>query len=67
MKATITADGALVVRPESELEAYALARWSESNFRDWANVLVTPPKLTTDCSDYPGAFGAIVARMEPTL
>lgn len=60
MKATISAEGVLIVRPESELEAYALAQWSNANMVDWwCSVHVTRPRLMTDCSEYPGAFPAI--------
>lgn len=62
MKATITADGTLIVRPESEIEAYALARWSEVNFPDWSNALASHPRLMTDCSEFPGACQPVVVR-----
>jgi hypothetical protein len=39
MKTTIRADGFLIVKPESDLEAYALSHWSAANFkRDWYDV-----------------------------
>jgi hypothetical protein len=57
MKATISADGTLTVRPETELEAFALAQWSNLNMSDWwTDVRVTRPRLMTDCSEYLGAF-----------
>ena len=64
MKATISANGTLVIRPESDLEAYALAQWSNVNMADWwCNVQVTRPRLMTDCSEFPGAFPAV--QLEP--
>lgn len=64
MKATISVDGTLIVRPESELEAYALAQWSNANMADWADVRITPPKLMTDCSEFPRAFPPLVLRQD---
>lgn len=34
MRAKITADGCLVVQPDTETEAYALGEWKKSYF-DW--------------------------------
>jgi hypothetical protein len=65
VKATITADGTLVVRPKSEIEAYALARWSEANFSDWFNALASRPRLMTDCSEFSGALSPIFVHGVP--
>jgi len=37
MKATINANGILVVEAETDLEAYALKKWSEDNFQTYPN------------------------------
>lgn len=34
MRATIKADGTLVIQVETELEAYALMRWHDDNVQD---------------------------------
>ena len=62
MKATIRADGTLSVTPESDLEAYALSRWSTENIRsDWYDVRYSaPPKIILDMSDYAAAIGFFV-------
>ncbi|MBB2981768.1 hypothetical protein [Paraburkholderia tropica] len=61
MKATIKADGTLVVMPETEIEAYALGRWSATNMTDWftgnAKAL---PKFMLNCEQFPGALDPVV-------
>ncbi|AIP31256.1 hypothetical protein DR64_761 [Paraburkholderia xenovorans LB400] len=55
MKATIQADGTMVITAETEIEAYALGRWSmDSNLDLDPNLWC--PKLVTDCSKYPAAI-----------
>lgn len=56
MNATIRADGTLVVSPENELEAYALGRWSSTNFNDWQSVTAKHLKIVVDCSAWPAAI-----------
>ncbi|MDN7544803.1 hypothetical protein [Burkholderia cenocepacia] len=53
MKATILSDGTLSVSPESELEAYALGRWSQQNIGDWFNAAARPMAIIIDFSAYP--------------
>lgn len=61
MKATIKANGMLVVVPETELEAYALGRWSAANMPDWFDCSAKPtPKFMLDCDEFPGAFDPVV-------
>jgi hypothetical protein len=57
VKATVRADGTLIVAPESGLEAYALSRWSKENIRsDWYDVRMSPPpNIVVDLSDFPVA------------
>lgn len=55
MKATICADGTLVVTPESELDAYALNQWALRNLARIPPPGEEPmPKMITDCSAYAG-------------
>lgn len=63
MKTTILADGTLSVTPESDLEAYALSRWSTENIRGgWCDVRASaPPKIIIDMSEYAAAVGLFVA------
>ncbi|WP_124588254.1 hypothetical protein [Burkholderia cepacia] len=56
MKATIQADGTLVVTAESELDAYALGQWSRANIGDWHNVTARTLAIMIDCSAYPRAL-----------
>ncbi|WP_175946651.1 hypothetical protein [Burkholderia pyrrocinia] len=56
MKATILAAGALLITPESELDAYALAQWSKVNVGDWFNAATRPMNVIVDLSAYPGAI-----------
>ncbi|WP_369072881.1 hypothetical protein [Burkholderia gladioli] len=56
MKTTILADGTLCLRPETELEAYALNQWARSNL---ACGPIPPdgrpkPNIIIDCSEYVG-------------
>lgn len=55
MKATITSVGALVITPESELEAYALTRWSDANLADWFTASDRGLNVEIDCSAFPVA------------
>ncbi|OTP79464.1 hypothetical protein [Caballeronia sordidicola] len=59
MKTTILADGTLSVTPETDLEAYALSRWSTENIRaDWYDARISaPPKIILDMSEYAAAVG----------
>ncbi|WP_131753577.1 hypothetical protein [Burkholderia vietnamiensis] len=56
MKATILTGGALLVTPESELDAYALAQWSKANLPDWFNAASRHVNVIVDVSAYPGAI-----------
>jgi hypothetical protein len=57
MKATITAAGELIVKPETELEAYALGRWSATNMTDWyMGGAASLPKLMINCEEWPAAL-----------
>jgi hypothetical protein len=63
MKTTILADGTLSIAPESDLEAYALGRWSRENItNDWYCATRVPPapKLIIDCSEYAASMGLFV-------
>jgi hypothetical protein len=53
MKATIRADGMLIIRPESDLEAYALSHWSEENLKtDWYRARERGYPVVVDLSGY---------------
>ncbi|MBW9102928.1 hypothetical protein [Paraburkholderia phenoliruptrix] len=59
MKTTILADGTLSIKPESELEAYALGKWCERNL-DWRVASdASPPQMIIDCSQYPAAIAPL--------
>ena len=63
MKTTILADGTLNITPESDLEAYALDRWSRENITcDWycATRVPAAPKIILDMSKYADAMGVFV-------
>lgn len=64
MKASIKADGTLIVYPESETEAYALKQWGSASFelREQAE-LDRFPKMIVDCGSYPGAFVTSTRRL----
>jgi hypothetical protein len=54
MKATIRSDGMLMVAPESDLEAYALSRWSSENLSgNWFDVRRGGFPVIVDLSDFP--------------
>lgn len=59
MKATIQADGMLVVTAETGLEAFALHHWSLENIgADWFDVTRAPaPKIILDASEFRGCMG----------
>lgn len=59
MKAHIAADGTMVITAETELEAYALGRWSLESQLDLDRNFWRP-KLLTDCSKYPEAMQLIL-------
>ncbi|PRZ56594.1 hypothetical protein BX589_101244 [Paraburkholderia fungorum] len=61
MKATIRADGMLVVQPESDLDAYALSRWSAENLKiDWYDAgRVRGHPIIVDLSGYNVLIGAL--------
>ncbi|SOE85670.1 hypothetical protein SAMN05446935_6144 [Burkholderia sp. YR290] len=70
MKTTILADGTLSITPESDLEAYALDRWSRENITsDWYCATRVPPapKLILDCSEYADRMGLFVTAGELKL
>ncbi|BCF88695.1 hypothetical protein [Paraburkholderia largidicola] len=55
MKATIRADGFLLVSAETDLEAYALQRWARENLgADWFDATARQPqaKIILDWSDW---------------
>lgn len=57
MKATLTADGTLVVTPENDLEAYALKQWGIASFATLdENALAEFPKITVNCGEFKGGF-----------
>ena len=66
MKATIRADGMLIGRPESDLEAYALSRWSGENLKtDWYNVRSTGHAVMVDLSGYDVRVPGYAAGIAP--
>ncbi|RDU99210.1 hypothetical protein [Trinickia dinghuensis] len=63
MKATINADGFLIVQPETDLEAYALKHWAGANLTgDWFNAAGQPAlRVIVDL----GAFGNAAFNRTP--
>lgn len=51
MKVEIKPSGVLVVKSESELEAYALRMWGEVNEGLIPSSILIKPEFTVDCSD----------------
>lgn len=66
MKATIRADGFLVLQPDTDLEAYALKHWSAENLgSDWFNCTGVPrAPITVDMGNFALATGAVL-RVTP--
>ena len=57
MKATLTADGTLVVTPENDLEAYALKQWGIASFAALdQQALAVFPKITINCGEFKPGF-----------
>ncbi|MFD1557068.1 hypothetical protein ACFSHT_15815 [Paraburkholderia silviterrae] len=52
MKATISSDGTLEIRPETELEAYALKQWGFKSFPSGDPSRDGFPRMFVDCSGY---------------
>lgn len=61
MKTAILANGTLSIAPESDLEAFALDRWSKENITgDWYDVRCQRPKIILDLSEYAARMGVFV-------
>lgn len=57
MKATIKANGTLLIEPENGLEAYALDKWGKANLGDWGAAMNPCVNMTIDLSAFPAAMG----------
>lgn len=57
MKASLTADGTLVVHPENDLEAYAIRQWATLSFGSLDETQAAAlPKITVNCGEFKGGF-----------
>ncbi|SEI42184.1 hypothetical protein [Paraburkholderia diazotrophica] len=60
MKTTIQANGALLIVPESDLEAYALGKWSKENLVLTGIDDASRPKIMINMTEYPDALGVVL-------
>jgi hypothetical protein len=59
VKTTILANGTLSITPETDIEAYALSRWSSENITaDWYDARLPQLKIVLDLSAYADQMAA---------